>query len=44
MNAARLILKQPTGWFTAGRELQQAIRLLSDSAFKLSPKRLESVG
>ena len=35
MSAPRLILKQPTGWFAAGREFQQAMRLLSDSAFKL---------
>jgi hypothetical protein len=30
-----LILKQPTGWFAAGREFAQAITLLSDGAFKL---------
>jgi hypothetical protein len=35
MNAARLILKQPTGWFAAGREVGQAMTLLSDGAFKL---------
>lgn len=35
MSAPRLILKQPTGWFAAGREFQQALRLLSDSTFKL---------
>lgn len=35
MSAARLILKQSTGWFAAGREFQQAFRLLSDAAFKL---------
>jgi hypothetical protein len=35
MNAARLILKQPTGWFAAGREVAQALALLSDGAFKL---------
>lgn len=35
MNAARLILKQPTGWFAAGREVAQAMTLLSDGAFKL---------
>jgi hypothetical protein len=35
MNAPRLILKQPTGWFAAGREVAQAMRLLSDAAFKL---------
>jgi len=35
MNAPRLILKQPTGWFAAGREVAQAMVLLSDGAFKL---------
>ena len=35
MSAPRLILKQPTGWFAAGREFAQAITLLSDGAFKL---------
>jgi len=35
MNASRLILKQPTGWFAAGREVTQAMRSLSDAAFKL---------
>jgi hypothetical protein len=35
MSAARLILKQPTGWFAAGREVAQALALLSDAAFKL---------
>jgi hypothetical protein len=35
MSTARLILKQPTGWFAAGREFAQALTLLSDSAFKL---------
>jgi hypothetical protein len=35
MSAARLILKQPTGWFAAGREVAQALVLLSDGAFKL---------
>ena len=35
MSASRLVLKQKTGWFAAGRELQDALRLLSDSAFKL---------
>lgn len=35
MNASRLILKQPTGWFAAGREVAQAMALLSDGAFKL---------
>lgn len=35
MLAPRLILKQPTGWFAAGREVAQALALLSDSGFKL---------
>src|ERR1700747_1550170 len=35
MNAPRLILKQPTGWFAAGREVAQALALLSNGAFKL---------
>ena len=35
MSARRLILKQPTGWFAAGREVAQAMTLLSDGAFKL---------
>ena len=35
MSAARLILKQPTGWFAAGREVAQALALLSDGAFRL---------
>jgi hypothetical protein len=35
MNATRLILKQPAGWFAAGREFAQALTLLSDGAFKL---------
>jgi hypothetical protein len=35
MSAARLILKQPNGWFAAGREVAQALALLSDAAFKL---------
>ena len=35
MSASRLVLNQPTGWFAAGREFQDAMRLLSDSAFKL---------
>jgi len=33
MSTPRLILKQPTGWFAAGREFAQAITLLSDGAF-----------
>lgn len=35
MSPARLILKQPTGWFAAGREFAHALTLLSDGAFKL---------
>ena len=35
MSTPRLILKQPTGWFAAGREFALAITLLSDGAFKL---------
>jgi len=31
----RLQLKQPTGWFAAGREVECALRLLSDATFKL---------
>jgi hypothetical protein len=33
--SARLILKQPTGWFAAGREFAQALTILSDGTFKL---------
>lgn len=35
MSAGRLILKQPTGWFAAGREVAPALAVLSDGAFKL---------
>jgi hypothetical protein len=35
MSATRLLLKQPTGWFAAGREVADALELLSDGAFKL---------
>ncbi len=35
MSAPRLTLKQPTGWFAAGREVALAMTLLSDGAFKL---------
>ena len=35
MNGSRLRLKQPTGWFAAGTEVAQALRLLPDGAFKL---------
>ncbi len=31
----RLQLKQPTGWFAAGREVAEALILLPDSAFRL---------
>lgn len=33
--AARLHLKQPSGWFAAGRQVEHALTLLSDAAFKL---------
>jgi len=35
MSTPRLLLKQPTGWFAAGREFARALTLLSDGAFKL---------
>jgi hypothetical protein len=35
MSAVRMRLKSPTGWFAAGRETEEALRLLSDSAFRL---------
>jgi hypothetical protein len=35
MSASRLTLKHPTGWFAAGREVAQAMTVLSDGAFKL---------
>ena len=35
MSSPRLVLKQPTGWFAAGREFTQAMTLASDAAFKL---------
>lgn len=35
MSPPRLQLKQPTGWFAAGREFAQAMALVSDGAFKL---------
>lgn len=35
MNSARMRLKCATGWFAAGREVAEAMALLSDSAFKL---------
>jgi hypothetical protein len=31
----KLRLKRPTGWFAAGREVADALALLSDTAFKL---------
>jgi hypothetical protein len=35
MTGTALRLKQPTGWFAAGREVAQALSLLSDATFKL---------
>lgn len=35
MNATPLILKNPKGWFAAGAEIEKALTLLSDGAFKL---------
>ena len=35
MTGTPLRLKQPCGWFAAGREVAQALGLLSDGAFKL---------
>jgi hypothetical protein len=35
MRAARMQLKSPTGWFAAGREIEEALFLVSDSAFRL---------
>jgi hypothetical protein len=35
MSQQRLALKNPTGWFAAGREVTRALALLSDGAFKL---------
>ena len=35
MSAARFGLKQASGWFAAGREVERALTLLSDPAFKL---------
>lgn len=34
-NLPRLQLKQPTGWFAAGREVAEALVLLPDAAFRL---------
>jgi len=33
--APRLVLKHPTGWFAAGREVAEALALLPDPAFRL---------
>lgn len=35
MNQQRIALKNPTGWFAAGREVTRAMAILSDGAFKL---------
>ena len=35
MSERRVTLKNPTGWFAAGREFARAITLLSDGAFKV---------
>ncbi len=35
MSPSTLILKNPRGWFAAGAEVQKAMTLLSDGAFKL---------
>ena len=35
MSFAHFRLKQASGWFAAGREVETALRLLSDAAFKL---------
>ncbi|MGH2621255.1 MAG: hypothetical protein ACRDHG_11905, partial [Anaerolineales bacterium] len=35
MNATPLVLKNPKGWFAAGAEIETALTLLSDGAFKL---------
>jgi len=35
MNPSPLVLKNPKGWFAAGAEVQKAMTLLSDGAFKL---------
>jgi len=35
MNSTPLRLKQSHGWFAAGREVAQALALLSDGAFKV---------
>jgi hypothetical protein len=35
MNGSPLVLKNPRGWFAAGAEVQKAMMLLSDGAFRL---------
>ena len=35
IDGTRLFLKHPSGWFAAGREVECALRLLSDAAFRL---------
>lgn len=35
MSATPLVLKNPRGWFAAGAEVQKALGILSDGAFKL---------
>jgi hypothetical protein len=35
MSEQRMALKNPTGWFAAGREVSRAMALLSDGAFKV---------
>ncbi len=37
MSTPRLILKQPTGWFAAGREFAQAMTLVSDAESPYGP-------
>ena len=41
MSSARLILKQPTGWFAAGREAAQALTELSDAGCN-GPQKLDT--
>jgi hypothetical protein len=35
MNSTPLLLKNPKGWFASGAEIEKALTLLSDGAFKL---------
>ena len=35
MTKEQLVIKNPRGWFAAGIEVQKAMNLLSDGAFKL---------